>query len=391
MKILFVHNNYGNNNSGEEHASQGLADLLTKNGHTVQWFSKSSDIIQDAFKMKIAAFFLGIYNPKAVKELKVQILAFKPDIIQVQNVYPFISPAILPMIKRLNIPVVMRCPNYRLFCPTGLHLGPKGNVCEKCLKGSREFNAILKNCENNWFKSIGYALRNFTARKIWKLTKNMDAYIVQSGFQKQKFIKNGIEASKLFIVPGLTPKIVSEHSNEIGKYVSFIGRASKEKGIAEFLEVAKALPNIQFALVGSLDPSLQQLKDETPDNVFWSGFLSGKDYDRFYQQSKIVVVPSKWYEGFPNVITRAMQHGKPVITANIGAMQSIIDHNVNGMLVAPGDFRQLKKTIENLYEDDKKCIRLGAQGKKKALQDYNDMEIYKSLINTYTYALNTKK
>ena len=391
MKFLFVHNNYGSNNSGEEHASQGLADLLTKNGHTVQWFRKSSDIIQDAFKMKIAAFFLGIYNPRAVKELKAQILAFKPDIIQLQNVYPFISPAILPMIKRLNIPVVMRCPNYRLFCPTGLHLEPKGKVCEKCLKGSREFNAILKNCENNWFKSIGYALRNFTARKLWKLTKNMDAYIVQSGFQKQKFITNGIEASKLFIVPGLTPKIVSEHSNEIGEYVTFIGRASEEKGIAEFLEVAKALPNIQFAVVGSLDPSLRHLKDKTPDNVLWSGFLSGKDYDRFYQQSKIVVVPSKWYEGFPNVITRAMQHGKPVITSNIGAMQSIIDHKTNGILVEPGDVGQLKNAIENLYKDDKKCIRLGVQGKKKALQDYNDMEIYKSLIDTYTYALNTKK
>ena len=391
MKILFVHNNYGNNNSGEEHASQGLADLLESHGHTISWYRKSSDVIQDSFKMKIAAFFLGIYNPRAVKELKAQILAFKPDIIQLQNVYPFISPAILPMIKRLNIPVVMRCPNYRLFCPTGLHLEPKGKVCEKCLKGSREFNAILKNCENNWFKSIGYALRNFTARKLWKLTKNMDAYIVQSDFQKQKFITNGIEASKLFIVPGLTPKIVSEHSNEIGEYVSFIGRASEEKGIAEFLEVAKALPNIQFAVVGSLDPSLQHLKTKTPDNVLWTGFLSGKDYDRFYQQSKIVVVPSKWYEGFPNVITRAMQHGKPVITSNIGAMQSIIDHKTNGILVEPGDVGQLKNAIENLYKDDKKCIRLGVQGKKKALQDYNDMEIYKSLIDTYTYALNTKK
>ena len=113
-----------------------------------RWYRKSSDVIQDTFKMKIAAFFLGIYNPRAVEELKAQILAFKPDIIQVQNVYPFISAAILPMIKRLNIPVVMRCPNYRLFCPTGLHLEPKGKVCEKCLKGSREFNAILKNCEN---------------------------------------------------------------------------------------------------------------------------------------------------------------------------------------------------------------------------------------------------
>ncbi len=389
MKILFVHNNYGNNNSGEEHASQGLADLLIKNGHTVQWYRKSSDIIQDSFKMKIAAFFSGIYNPNAVKELKEQILEFKPDIIQVQNIYPFISPAILPMIKRLNIPSVMRCPNYRLFCPTGLHLGPKGNVCERCLKGSREFNTILKNCENNWFKSIGYAVRNFNARKIWNLTKDMDAYIVQSDFQKQKFISNGIESSKLFIVPGLTPKIVSEYSNQIGEYVSFIGRASREKGILEFLDVAKALPSIQFAVVGSLDPSLQQFKDKTPDNVFWSGFLSGKDYDRFFQQSKIVVVPSKWYEGFPNVITRAMQHAKPVITSNIGAMQSIIDHEINGLLVEPGSSTQLKNAVERLHSNDEMCKKMGLLGREKAKIDYNDTIVYKELMNVYNFILKT--
>jgi glycosyltransferase involved in cell wall biosynthesis len=86
-----------------------------------------------------------------------------------------------------------------------------------------------------------------------------------------------------------------------------------------------------------------------------------------------------------------MQHGKPVITTNIGAMQSIIDHNINGILVEPGNVVQLKIAIENLYKDDKKCIRLGIQGKKKALQDYDTTSIYKCLIETYTYAINTKK
>ena len=149
MKILFVHNNYGSNNSGEEHASQGLANLLGGHGHIVDWYRKSSDKIGNSLYMKIAAFFFGIYNPKAVRALKDKIQAFKPDVIQVQNVYPFISPAILGMIKRLHIPVVMRCPNYRLFCPTGLHLDEKDEVCEKCLSGIREINTVLKNCEKN--------------------------------------------------------------------------------------------------------------------------------------------------------------------------------------------------------------------------------------------------
>ena len=152
----------------------------------------------------------------------------------------------------------------------------------------------------------------------------------------------------MFIVPGLTPKLETENSYQAGDYVSFIGRVSLEKGIVEFLELAKELPDIPFAVVGSVDSTLHHLKENASKNVYWTGFLSGKDYDTFYQKSKIVVVPSKWYEGFPNVITRAMQHSKPVITSNIGAMQSIIDHNINGMLVDPGNVEQLKKQL-NLY------------------------------------------
>ena len=389
MKILFVHNNYGNNNSGEEHASQSLADLLEVNGHTIKWYRKSSDIIRDSYTKKIAAFFLALYNPKTLKELKRHILEFEPDIIQVQNMYPFISPAILPMIKKLNIPIVLRCPNYRLFCPTGLHLGRKGNICEKCLKGSRELNAILNNCEGNFFKSTGYALRNFVGRKIWKISKHVDAYIVQSDFQKQKFITNGIEESKIFIVPGQTPRLPSPDLNSEVKYVSFVGRASAEKGIVEFFNAAKGLPNIRFKVVGTLDPSLKYLRHESPSNIIWPGFLSGKDYDKIYRQSKIIVVPSKWYEGFPNVITRAMRYGKPVIASDIGAIQSIVENNVNGILVPPGDVGLLKDAIEGLYYDDKKCIILGKQGKQKAEKLYHDDKIYEELSGIYNFVLSS--
>ena len=385
MKILFIHNNYGSNNSGEEHASQGLANLLERHGHIVEWYRKSSDVVKDSFRMKIAAFFLGIYNPKAVKELKSKILEFKPDVIQVQNVYPFISPAILKMINRLQIPVVMRCPNYRLFCPTGLHLDEKDKVCEKCLTGLKEFNTILKNCEKNLFKSIGYALRNFFGRTIWKLQDNMGAYIVQSDFQKNKFIENGIKSNKLFVIPGLTPALEIESSKELGSFVSFIGRASVEKGIVEFLAIAKELPAIKFAVVGTLDPSLEALKKETPPNIHWTGFLSGKEYDLFFQKSKIIVVPSKWYEGFPNVITRAMQHGKQVIPSNIGAMQSIIDHEINGLLVEPGNSTQLKQAVEKLYKNNEKCKKMGILGREKAKKEYNDAIIYKELMRTYSF------
>ncbi len=383
MKILFVHNNYASNNSGEEHASQGLADLLTMNGHTVDWFRKSSDVISDSFKMKIAAFFLGVYNPSAVKQLKKKILEFEPDVIQIQNLYPFISPAVIRLGEKLNTPIVMRCPNYRLFCPTGLHLDGKGNVCESCLSGSRELNCVIKNCENNAFKSLGYALRNFVARRFWGITKNVDAYIVQSEFQKQQFVENGIPSDRLVIVPGLTPEIAYINDGEEDTTVSYVGRVSEEKGIHEFIEAARQLPNISFNVVGSYSKDYELLKESSPSNVVWTGFISGNELDQLYSASRIIVVPGKWYEGFPNVITRAMKHGKPVITSDLGAMASIIDHRENGLLVPPGDPTALAHAIGLLYNDKKLCETYGMAGQHKANTLYTEERIYARLMSVY--------
>lgn len=84
-----------------------------------------------------------------------------------------------------------------------------------------------------------------------------------------------------------------------------------------------------------------------PTNVEFTGFLKGRELDDLYRKSRAIVVPSKWYEGFPNVIVRGMLLKRPVITSDIGAMQSIIDNGVNGITVSPGDTRALKKLLRS--------------------------------------------
>ncbi|RKN79767.1 glycosyltransferase family 4 protein [Ulvibacterium marinum] len=391
MKILFIHNNYASNTSGEEQAAEALREVLVANGHEVKWFRRFSDVISDSFWKKVQAFFSGMYNPGAVKELKGILDEFQPDIVQVQNLYPFISPGIIRTIKRRRIPLVMRCPNYRLFCPNGLHLDPKGTICEKCLSGTREWNCIAKNCEEDIPKSIGYALRNFLARTVWGVTKTMDAYIVQTAFQRQKFMDNGIPPEKLFIVPGLTPVDYSQDELLIPKYVSFIGRISREKGILEFLEAARLLPKIPFVVAGSIPKSYVHLKSGSPENVTWKGYLSGKELDKAFGESKMVVVPSKWYEGFPNVITRAMKHARPIIASNLGAMSAIIDHGENGLLVEPGDAIGLAKAIRELYDHSEKCKALGAKARIKADTWYTREKVYENVLALYDILLQQKE
>lgn len=384
LKLLYIHNNYASNNSGEEHAAEGIVNLLKQNGHIVEWYRRSSEGLSSSLRKKISASMSGIYNPSAVMEVKQMLLEFRPDVVQIQNLYPLISPAIIKTIKASDIPIVMRCPNYRLFCPTGLHLDNKNKVCEKCLTTGREIHCILKNCENDIFKSIAYAARNYAARTWWDIFNHVDVFIVQSEFQKQKFIDNGIPDHKIAIVPGLTPEINISRKQGEPKLVTFVGRVSAEKGIIEFVEAARQLPEVPFSVAGTIDPSMSMLKETSPKNIKWFGFLRGQQLDDLYQQSRIIVCPSKWFEGFPNVIVRAMKHGKPVITSNLGAMASIIDHKKNGLLVESGNADNLAEAVSQLYFSPDTCNKYGENGRKKSEEVYSSKQIYLKLMNIYS-------
>ena len=385
MKILFIHNSYSEKTpTGEEHASRELASLLEEHGHEVRWFKRSSDEIRSGLG-PFKSFFTGIYNPSSARKLAKVLDEYKPDIVQVQNLYPLLSSSIFKPIKKRGIPVVMRCPNYRLFCPAGLCLSTKGEVCEKCF-GGKEWHCILSNCEQSILKSTGYALRNAYSRASHNINNGVDRYIVQSEFQKQKFIEQGIPADKLVILPGICPEIKVTNEEIKGEFVSFVGRVSAEKGIYEFIEAAKMNPELPFKVAGMLDKNFK-IPEECPNNVEFVGFVKGDALNELYLKSKIIVVPSKWYEGFPNVITRGMLLKRPVITTNIGAMPSIIENGIHGLLVAPGDAIQLGESLAQLYNDDKKCKTFGMAGYEKARVLYSREAVYDILINTYEQIL----
>lgn len=384
MKILFIHNNYASDNTGEEHAAESLVNLLKENSHTVEWYRRSSAELNKMSLGKLRAVFLSICNPAASKAIRNIIREQQPELIQVQNLYPLISPRILKTIKSTGLPVVMRCPNYRLFCPTGLFFDNEGNICEKCTGPGKELWCIRKNCTGSRGKSVGYALRNFIARITGVFNKYVDIFIVQSEFQKKKFIEFGISENKIGILPGITPEVKGNTSGSAGSFITFVGRISQEKGIDDFLEAAQRLPNLKFAVAGEVPDDFRHACK--PENVRWYGFLKGKDLDELYERSEIIIVPSKWYEGFPNVVTRAMAHAVPVITTNIGVFPEIVGNDC-GLTYPPGDVDALTERIRQIDSDREMAKRIGTAGLSKSLRDYSKEAIYSKLMQIYNTVL----
>lgn len=384
MHILILHNEYAAI-SGEEHALRAIAGILNKNDCEVSWFLKSSNSIDDT-KDKTRAFFSGIQSPGAAKELRTYLQKVKFDIAFVQNLYPLLSPSILPILKEFELPVIMRCPNYRLFCPNGLCLS-KGEICERCF-GGKEYWCIIRNCEGNYFKSLGYAARNAAARMTRRILNNVDVFIVLSEFQKQKFMSEGIPEKHIAILPNIAPAVDSSKGCDLGDMVSFVGRVSVEKGIGTFLDAARELPDVPFAVAGAYD-QMFELPKNSPSNVKWLGFLEGDALNDLYLKSRVLVFPSCWYEGFPNVITRAMILQKPVIASRLGGVPEIVEDGQTGLLFEPGDTKDLVRQISKLYKNPDMCRSLGASGRIKAEREYSASTVVHHLMTIFDKAKKT--
>ena len=163
MKILLIHNDYGKY-SGEEAVVDKMATMFTKQGHQVVQYRRSSTEIGNHKLSMACAFFSGIYSPSGVKGLRELLRQEQPDIVNIHNLYPFISPAALFECRKAGLPVIMTIHNYRLICPTGLFMRDN-KPCEKCLVKGSEWGCIRHNCENSMVKCIGYTLRNIYSRR----------------------------------------------------------------------------------------------------------------------------------------------------------------------------------------------------------------------------------
>ena len=383
MKILIVHNNYGKY-SGEEAVVDKMAAMLRGHGHTVAFYRLSSEGNRDSLAGKIKGFFCGIYSPAGVKGMRNALLREKPDIVNVHNLYPFISPAALFECKKLNIPVVMTVHNFRLICPTGLFMR-NGLPCETCLQKGNEWSCIRYNCEKSLLKSIGYTLRNMYARWTGAYRKNVDAFACITNFQKEKLIAAGFCNNNIIVIPNCID-CPDTYEPTSGEYVSYIGRMSYEKGYDLLIEVAFRHPEIRFKLAGETRDSS---KIKYPENVEMMGYLHKGELAKFIQNSRFIVMPSRCYEGFPMSILEAASFGKPTVGPDHGGFTEIIGKGEDaiGKLFIPNDVDNLEKAIVELWNNKSEIVELGEKAFRKLKNEYSSEVIYKKWENLFNSLL----
>jgi colanic acid/amylovoran biosynthesis glycosyltransferase len=76
-------------------------------------------------------------------------------------------------------------------------------------------------------------------------------------------------------------------------------------------------------------------------------------------------------EGIPNVLKEAMACGLPVVASRIAGIPELVEHEVSGLLIPPGDAAALARAIERLKDDTALRRVLGQAGREKIVRNFN--------------------
>lgn len=162
------------------------------------------------------------------------------------------------------------------------------------------------------------------------------------------------------------------HSQNSRECVLFVGRVIEEKGIFDLVDaLAHALKRIQcdLVIVGE-GPQERDLRDQIDrlglvDHVTLTGYLTGSDLTDCYREATIFALPTSWNEGFPTVLTEAMDAGLPIVTTPIRGGADHLVPGENAIFVEPRDVKGLASAIETLVADRDLRARMAAANRER--------------------------
>ncbi|EKE02903.1 MAG: glycosyl transferase GT4 family protein [uncultured bacterium] len=347
---------------------------------------------------KFKALTKIFYNIDARNKFSQLLDYTKPDIIWGFGVHRHLSPAIFMEAKARSIPVIHRLSDYAIICPDSRLTKGDGSNCEELLCPAKGYiNAIRHQCvrqsrANDLSKrpsivaSVIGALELHFHNKYKAYINNVDRFIAPSNFLRQTMIKSGIPENKITHIPiyidpdKYNPEFISQ------PYMVYFGRLSREKGIPLLLEAMGSLKQYKLLIAGDGPQKeyLEQIKEKRNlDNVTFLGKLHGEQLNRLVRNSRLVIVPSTWFDNSPNVIFESFALGKPVLAANIGGIPEYIHENIDGLLYKHNDVDELKDKIDLLMSQQSLCEEMGRAARKKVEMKYNPQVHYGEIIKLF--------
>ena len=197
----------------------------------------------------------------------------------------------------------------------------------------------------------------------------------------------GLELKKFENLPPQEPLKKKWGYREDHILIGIVGRLVPIKNHDLFLDIARELKSkfshVKFLIVGDGErrPYLEKrIHNENLDHVR----ILGWQYDlrEIYSLLDIVVLTSL-NEGTPVSLIEAAASGKPIVSASVGGVTSIIQHETNGYLIHKHDKTAFVNSLEKLIQNKELREKMGKSLKQETMKHFDENRLVKDIEGFY--------
>lgn len=366
--VLLVHDYY-QVPGGEDVVVANEKHLLETHGHAAALYvRRNEEISRMGAPEKIRSALGMFFSIRTYREVRRSIRENRISLVHVHNTLPLIGPAVYYAAFREGIPVVQTVHNFRLLCPNALFYRD-GHICEDCVK--KGLHCAVKH-------------RCYRGSRLH--------YITLTDFNRQKLLAlkqippENVSVKSNFVEPPETIVPYAARENQ----VVYIGRLDALKGIRLLLEAwaryERSGGGMKLIICGTGPEEAwcrEYLTREKLKQVELRGFVPNSAARALMGQSKALILPTQWYEGFPMTIVEAFSAATPVICSDLGNAGSLISDGVTGFKFPADSAEQLAQTLNRLQHAESV-----SEGALKTYQENFTAEAnYRRLMAIYSKAM----
>jgi glycosyltransferase involved in cell wall biosynthesis len=171
--------------------------------------------------------------------------------------------------------------------------------------------------------------------------------------------------------------------------IGAIGRMVPIKGFDRFLLAARVIasrrPDVVFLLVG--DGPKQSEYEQLAKSLGLEHqvrFLGFRDDIWDIVNCLDLFVMTSHHEGIPLILLEAMALKRPVVAMSVGGIPEVVEHDVSGILVRPGDNESVANACLDLIAQTDRALKIGEGARRRVEKEFSIEVHCKRVLATYT-------
>lgn len=297
---------------------------------------------------------LPLPDPLSVRSLARVLDEVRPDVVHAHN---WLVNSLLALPAAHRLPVVCSLHDYSHVCATKRSMF-EGAPCSgpgpgKCFDCARDHYGTLRGPVIQAAVRGGIPVR---LRGVDVFTP-VSSYVARANLLEEQGAHWQVVPN--FVPDDLTrlPTLPRDPALPEGDYVFFAGDLSPQKGVVTLVEAWRRLPwdRPDLVLVGRpsmdldalLGPEATRRADGVHVHHHWEHerVLSG------FQHALAAALPSEWPDPCPTTVLEAMAVGAPLVTTHQGGIADMVEPDVAGLVVPPGDPQALSAALARLIAE----------------------------------------